>query len=136
MQLPIDALQTRDVQFAVKALNTLYGLRNKLRRIECGPSADSVGRGLDDLTRMFTTEWIDSDCRFEMHDPVGEPYSETRSDCEASIAGESIDDLVIVQTMKPIIRRVMKEGTGESSIVIQKGVVVARNKHEMEEPNG
>lgn len=41
---------------------------------------------------------------FSYEDPTGEAYNETRTDCEASISGTSDDNLVILETLKPIIR--------------------------------
>ena len=55
-------------------------------------------------------------------DPHGQEYSETRSDLEASIAGDSVDDLVVVDVIKPIIRR----GNEQWSKVVQKGVVTVQ----------
>ncbi len=52
--------------------------------------------------------------------PLGEQFSETRTDVEAHISGDDTEDLRIVEVIKPIIRR----GTPERSMVVQKGVVV------------
>ena len=54
--------------------------------------------------------------------PHGQEFSETRSDLEASIAGDSVDDLVVVDVIKPIIRW----GDEKSSRVVQKGVVIVQ----------
>lgn len=120
-------------RFVIKSLNTLHGLRKKAGRI--GDSRP-LGRGLEAMERLFSKGWIDPAIGFEMSDPTGEDYSETRSDCDASIAGDSVDDLVIVDTLKPIIRVVAKYGDGQSSMVIQKGAVVVRSKTELEAHNG
>ena len=53
-------------------------------------------------------------------DPTGEPYAETRTDVDARIAGGNSDDLVITETLKPIIRQV----DGGHQSIIQKGIVV------------
>lgn len=57
-------------------------------------------------------------------DPQGQSFSETRTDLEASIAGQSTENLVVVEVIKPIIRL----GTNEHSIVVQKGIVVVEGK--------
>lgn len=59
-------------------------------------------------------------------DPNGQEFSETRSDLEASIAGDSADDLVVVDVIKPIIR----SGDENSSRVVQKGVVIVQTRTE------
>jgi hypothetical protein len=43
-----------------------------------------------------------------IHNPLGETYDQTRLDCEANIAGESTENLVITEVIKPIIR--LKQG--------------------------
>ena len=60
------------------------------------------------------------DLGFEVIDPLGEPFSETRTDCDASISGEECDNLIIQDVIKPIIRA--KEGS--SSTIIQRARVI------------
>jgi hypothetical protein len=57
---------------------------------------------------------------FQIHNPSGEPYNETRTDCEASIAGAKLDNLVVAEVLKPIVRR--------QGMIIQKGVVIVESK--------
>lgn len=56
--------------------------------------------------------------------PLGEAYNDTRTDCEASIAGESSENLYISEVMKPIVW--VKEGG--LSYIIQKAVVIAESQ--------
>lgn len=55
-----------------------------------------------------------------IQDPTGEPYSESRTDCEASIAGKISSKMKITKTLKPVIYE--KKETGPS--LIQKAVVI------------
>lgn len=55
-----------------------------------------------------------------IHDPLGEAWSETRTDCEATISGDSTDHLVITEVIKPIIR--VKEAG--MPVIVQRGLVV------------
>jgi hypothetical protein len=57
---------------------------------------------------------------YQIHNPSGEPYTETRTDCEASIAGTKIENLVVAEVIKPIVRR--------QGMIIQKGVVIVEGK--------
>ena len=59
-----------------------------------------------------------------IHDPLGEPYDETRTDCEASIAGESVHNLVVVEVIKPIVYQ--QAGTWRQ--LLQPGVVVVQGR--------
>ena len=89
---------------------------NNLYQIEHALAGDQV-RAMRYVERMKDTlrerGWF-----FE--DPHGQGFSETRSDLEASISGDSVDDLVVVDVIKPIIRW----GDEKSSRVVQKGVVI------------
>jgi hypothetical protein len=51
-----------------------------------------------------------------VHNPQGEKYNETRTDCEASIAGAKLDNLSIVEVIKPIVHL--------QGMIIQKGIVI------------
>lgn len=54
------------------------------------------------------------------YNPKGEKYSETRTDVEASISGNSTNNLVITDVIKPIL---YIEENGKK-IMIQKGIVI------------
>lgn len=52
--------------------------------------------------------------------PLGEKYSESRTDCEASIVGEGSHNMKIVKVIKPIVYR---QEAGQMTLV-QKGIVI------------
>lgn len=62
---------------------------------------------------------------FVYYNPIGEDYNITRTDCEASIAGDSTDNLLITEVIKPIIRL----HSGSASFIVQKAVVVVKAKN-------
>lgn len=102
-------------------LNQLFEIEKKLERIE---EKNSISRNLNKLKEIFQTEISSQGHGLFYENPVGEPYNETRFDCEASIAGTDTDNLVITEVIKPIIR--LKQG-GISQIV-QKAVVVVQSQ--------
>ena len=53
--------------------------------------------------------------------PIGEKYSETRTDCEASIVGKESGNMVITQVLKPVIYK----RSDDDVALLQKGVVMA-----------
>jgi hypothetical protein len=57
---------------------------------------------------------------YHIHNPMGEKYSETRTDCEASIVGSKLDNLVVVDVIKPIVH--------QGGLIIQKGVVIVESQ--------
>ena len=60
-----------------------------------------------------------------INNPIGEPYSETRTDCEAHISGEQLKNLVISEVLKPIIYQ--KDESGQLALR-QQGVVIVTSK--------
>jgi hypothetical protein len=54
---------------------------------------------------------------FEYSCPLGEAYSETRTDLEVTIGGDANESLSILQVIKPIIY--------QSGQLVQKGIVIA-----------
>ena len=96
-----------------RLLNQIFELERKAARLADGENV------LRQVRRM--KELFEEDFHLTCEDPTGQPYSETRTDVEARIAGHSADDLFIIETLKPIIRLTH----GPTSSIVQKGIVVA-----------
>lgn len=103
-------------------LNQIFEIEKKLERVEV---SNSIGRNLNKLKELFETELYQRGRGLTYYNPIGEPYSETRTDCDASIAGESTENLVITEVIKPIIRF---NQSGFNHIV-QKAVVVVQSQN-------
>lgn len=98
-----------------QTLNQLYDIERKLA---LHGDAAGVLRNVERLKDAFAGESL------FYEDPMGQTYNETRADLEASIAGESAENLVVAEVIKPVIRH----GDKAYSRVIQKGIVVVRSK--------
>ena len=72
------------------------------------------------FSRLFT---IFEEDGYIIQDPTGEAYSETRTDCEASISGRMGPKMKITRTIKPIIYQ-KRDGSVQ---LLQKAVVIAEN---------
>lgn len=96
-------------------LNHLYEIERKLALH--GDSA-GIARNVERIKDAFAGE------RVFYEDPMGQSFSETRTDLEASISGEGTENLVVIEVVKPIIRA----GDQTFSRVIQKGIVVVKSK--------
>lgn len=120
--------QSRDVEFIKKVLNGVYQTRKRLARIA---GTDAAERSLDSVQEAFECEYPMPNVGFVITDPTGEKYSDTRSDVQASLSGDSNTNLKIVDTLKPIIsmRTTTLDGA-TTSIIIQQGVVVVRGDAE------
>ncbi len=59
------------------------------------------------------------------HNPSGEKYSETRTDCEANIVGDLQAKMIISDVIKPVIFE-KTDSTGR--VIIQKAVVLVEKQ--------
>lgn len=101
-----------------RLLNQIFELERKAARLADGENV------LRQVRRM--KELFEEDFHLTYEDPTGQPFSETRTDVEARLAGDSAENLVIVETLKPVIRF----SHGPTSSIVQKGIVVAGTRTE------
>jgi hypothetical protein len=106
-------------------LDQIFEIERKLENIE---ESNSIARNLNKMKDIFETNLFSSstssEIGFTYHNPIGESYNETRLDLEASIAGNSTENLIIKEVIKPIIRY----KSGGSTLIARKGVVVVESK--------
>ena len=102
----------------IDLLDQIFEIEKKVERLT---EANSIGRNISRLKEMF--EQLEPDGGLTYHNPIGEPYKESRTDLEASIAGNSADNLVIMEVIKPIVRY----RKGGVTLIVRKGVVVAES---------
>ncbi len=113
------------VKNQVFILNQIFEIENKLSKLDV---THTINRNIDKL-KSFYEDSFDDNIAFMIENPKGEDYNETRTDIEANIIGDSIDNLIIVDVIKPIIR--IKQG-GVNQI-IQKGIVIVQDKNSIVE---
>lgn len=104
-------------KWALQLLNSVYEIEQKL--ILHGDQGNAK-RNVDKIKDTLITEGL------FYEDPLGQTFKETRTDLEASISGESTENLVVIEVIKPIIRY----GKPELSQVVQKGIVVVQSNKE------
>ena len=102
-------------KFVLQILNNLCDIDRKLL-IHGDPG--NVRRNVERIRETFEDE------RFFYEDPMGQSFSETRTDLEATITGEGSDNLKVVEVIKPIIR----VGERNRSRVVQKGIVIVQSE--------
>ena len=106
-------------------INQIFEIEKKASLIQ---ESNSIHRNINKLKDIFENELFTETHKepqgLIFHNPLGEVYNETRTDCEASIAGSSTDNLMVTEVIKPIIR--FKKGG--LNILIQKAVVIAKSK--------
>lgn len=115
-QLPIPEVP----KWVLNTLNHLYEIERKLA-LHGDPA--SISRNVERIKDNFADEGL------FYEDPIGQSFSETRTDLEASISGESSDDLVVTEVVKPIVR----VGKSDFSRVVQRGIVVVKGRNKGEQ---
>jgi hypothetical protein len=102
-------------QILLRMLNQLFELEKKVDKLE---ARTSLNRNLKRLKEGM------EELGLSYENPLGEPYDETRTDCDASISGSSTDNLYIVEVIKPIVFQQV-DGVKQ---MIQRGVVIVEGK--------
>lgn len=107
-------------------LDQLFEIERKLQNIE---ESNSISRNLNKMKDIFEANLFSDSSSLEIgftfHNPIGESYNETRLDLEASISGNSSENLIIKEVIKPIIRY----KSGGSTLIARKGVVIVESKN-------
>jgi len=102
-------------------LNQIFEIENKLSKLDI---SHTIGRNIDKL-KSFYKDSFDENISFIIEDPKGQDYNETRTDLEANIAGDSVENLIVIDVIKPIIR--IKQGN--KTQIIQQGIVIVQDKN-------
>lgn len=121
MKRPQSHLDDPLFQLLIKILNNTYELERKIERT--GDPANLM-RNIERIKNEMT-----DGIGLFYEDPMGQAFNETRTDLEATISGTELDNLIVTDVIKPIIRiEVMqpdvKAGAPRFSQVVQKGIVV------------
>lgn len=109
-------------------LNQLYELEQKLKK-QGDPSnfSRNIGKMKDAFAEEGLPDGTSTRICLAYEDPMGTPFSETRTDLEVTISGTGTDNLAVVEVIKPIIRAKIMDGV---SHVVQKGVVIVESRKE------
>jgi len=115
-------------QQCLDLVNQVFEIEKKISQIN---EEHSIHRNINKLRDLIENELFKGTggtIGLSYHNPIGENYSDTRTDCEASIAGTSSDNLEIVEVIKPIIFYTYLEDEKMMKAIVQKAIVVAKSK--------
>jgi hypothetical protein len=98
----------------IHIINQLFEMQAKTKE---GGLTQQLERNFNRLFNLFEEEG------YMIQDPTGETYSESRTDCEASISGRISSKMKITRTIKPIIYQ-RKDNAMQ---LLQKAVVIVEN---------
>jgi len=113
-------IEKQELKRQIQLLNQLFEIEKKVTKLN---EKNSIGRNINKLKDFFENDF-NEDYSLIIGNPINESYTETRTDVEASISGDSIEDLIIIEVIKPIIR--LKQGINNH--IIQKGIVFVQDK--------
>lgn len=119
-------IQIKVQKALIDVVNQVFEIERKVHLLK---ETNSLERNIDKLKQIIENDLLKSldsePTGLVYHDPIGETYNETRTDCEASIAGTSTENLYISEVIKPIIRY-KKAGI---NIIVQKAIVVTQSRN-------
>ena len=93
---------------------------------------NSILRNVNKIKALIEDEFFKGSIMIGLsyHNPIGESYSDTRTDCEATIAGGGVDNLEIIEVIKPIIFYAYRESQIIKKVIVQQAVVIVQQKSE------
>jgi len=104
-------------RWALGVLNNLCDIERKLKNIGDGAG---VKRNIERIRELMEEGGV------FYEDPLGQKFNETRTDLEATITGKGVENLYVVEVIKPIVRA----GDKNYSVVVQKGIVVVESRED------
>lgn len=110
-------IESKEMSNYLFVLNQLFEIERKSKQV-------NLQRHIDKLKNHFAHNLLGNDSGLTMHNLQGEPYDHSRTDCEASIAGNASGALKITEVIKPLIRL----NTGNTTQIVQKAVVIVESE--------
>lgn len=109
-------------------INQIFEIEKKAANIE---EDNSIQRNLNKIKGILEEEFFRGNnlIGFTYHNPIGENYSDTRTDCEATIAGVDINNLEIIEVIKPIVFCAYQENDVVMKSIVQQAVVIVQSKN-------
>ena len=80
-------------------MNQIFEIEKKSNNLQ---EENSICRNINKIKGLMEDEFFkgSSTIGLSYHNPLGEDYSDTRTDCEATIAGDSAENLEIIEVIK------------------------------------
>lgn len=109
-------------------INQVFEIEKKTAQLK---EDNSLQRNINKLKDLIENELFKSNdgAGLTYYNPLGEKYSQSRTDCEASIAGTETGNLEIVEVIKPIIFYNYIDDNKAMKTIAQKAVIVAEARN-------
>lgn len=118
----------RELRPLVDLINQVFEIEKKAGSLT---EPNSIHRNVRRMKEWFEREFMATAqgqailVSLTYHSPLGERFDETRTDCDASIVGDGVDNLIITEVIKPIVWYAIGN---EPKRIAQKAVVVAESR--------
>ena len=108
-------------------MNQIFEIEKKSANLQ---EENSIQRNLNKMKGILEEEFFkgSSTIGLTYYNPMGESYSDTRTDCEATIAGIGVENLEIIEVIKPIIFYAYQENEKVIKVIVQPGVVIVQSR--------
>jgi hypothetical protein len=109
-------------------MNQIFEIEKKAANLK---EENSFQRNLNKMKGILEEEFFkgSSTIGLTYHNPLGERYSDTRTDCEATISGTGVENLEIIEVIKPIIFYAYQENEKVIKVIVQPAVVIVQSKN-------
>ncbi len=109
-------------------MNQIFEIEKKSANLK---EENSIQRNLNKMKGILEEEFFKGSSTIGLiyHNPIGESYSDTRTDCEATIAGTGVENLEITEVIKPIIFYAYQENEKVIKVIVQPAVVIVQSKN-------
>jgi hypothetical protein len=109
-------------------MNQIFEIEKKSSNLK---EENSIQRNLNKMKGILEEDFFkgSSTIGLTYHNPLGEIYSDTRTDCEATIAGTGVENLEIIEVIKPIIFYAYQENEKVIKVIVQPAVVIVQSKN-------
>ena len=106
-------------------INQIFEIEKKAMNIK---EDNSIQRNINKINGLLEDGFF-KDVGLTYHNPLGESYTDTRTDCEATISGTSVENLGIIEVIKPIIFCSYKINENTIKDIAQPAVVIVQSKN-------
>lgn len=106
-------------------VNQIFEIEKKATNIH---EENSIQRNINRINSLLEDGFF-KEVGLTYHNPLGESYADTRTDCEATIQGEDNGNLEIIEVIKPIIFYSYKENENTFKIIAQPAVVIVQSQN-------
>ena len=115
-------------QASLDFINQIFEIEKKANNLK---EENSIQRNINKMKGIMEEEFFkgSSTIGWTYHNPLGEDYTDTRTDCEATISGTGVENLEIVEVIKPIIYNSYLDSDKVIKVIVQPAVVIVQSKN-------